>query len=97
MATKHASKRAARRRPVNLEVRAAEAHEVLVVGDFTEWTKNPLRLTQGEAGIWSTTLELPPGEYQYRLKIDGEWRDDPQANKRIPNAFGSQNCVLIVP
>jgi 1,4-alpha-glucan branching enzyme len=97
MASKHTSKRPAGRRPVRLEVLAAEAHEVFVSGDFTEWSEGQLRLTRDAEGVWSATLELSPGEYQYRLKIDGEWRDDPRAKKRVPNAFGSENCVLIVP
>lgn len=97
MATKHASRRQDRRRPVRLEVVAAQAHEVLVAGDFTTWSEDQLPLVRGEDGVWSATLELSPGEYQYRLKIDGEWRDDPRAKKRVPNAFGSENCVLVVP
>ena len=47
-------------------------------------------------GEWGAQLELPPGEYQYRLIVDGEWRDDPKGPKKVPNPFGTQNCVLIV-
>lgn len=97
MASKDPSKRPVRRRPVRLEVVAAGAQEVLVAGDFTAWSEDQLPLVRGEGGVWVATLELSPGEYQYRLKIDGEWRDDPGAKKRVPNAFGSENCVLIVP
>ncbi len=41
-------------------------------------------------------LELAPGEYQYRLIVDGEWRDHSEATRRVANSFGTQNCVLIV-
>jgi hypothetical protein len=41
-------------------------------------------------------LNLAPGEYQYRLLVDGEWKDHSEAKRRVPNAFGSENCVLTV-
>jgi hypothetical protein len=28
--------------------------------------------------------------------VDGEWRDDPNCTERVPNPFGSENCVLHV-
>ncbi|MBI3858582.1 MAG: hypothetical protein HY293_23090, partial [Planctomycetes bacterium] len=43
-----------------------------------------------------TALDLPPGEYEYRLIVDGVWRDHPGAAKRVPNPFGTENCVLVV-
>lgn len=72
------------------------AKEVVVTGDFTNWSKDGIRLRPGEAGEWSGVLELPPGHYRYRLLVDGEWRDHPEAESRVPNAFGSQDCCLVV-
>ena len=84
------------RKQVSIVVKAAEAREVVVVGDFNQWDEAGIRLTRSGDGEWKTTLSLDPGEYQYRLKIDGEWRDHPEAQKRVPNPFGSENCVLVV-
>lgn len=82
---------------VPFTVHAPGAHQVIVTGDFTGWTPEGLSLRKSAAGDWKTILALLPGEYQYRLIIDGQWCDDPQATHQIPNAYGSQNCVLRVP
>ena len=81
---------------VPLRVRAEGAREVVLTGDFTQWAKDKVRLTPASGGEWITSLELAPGEYQYRLIVDGEWRDHAEAAQRVPNSFGTQNCVLVV-
>ena len=47
-------------------------------------------------GRWRTVISLEPGEYQYRLLVDEEWKDHAEANRRVPNLFGTENCVLTV-
>ena len=84
------------RRQIQILVKAPQAREVAIVGDFSRWDEAGIRLSKSDGGEWRTTLMLDPGEYQYRLKIDGEWRDHPEAQKRVPNPFGSENCVLRV-
>jgi hypothetical protein len=81
---------------VPLKIKADGAKEVVLTGDFTQWAKDQIRLTPTAAGEWITVLELAPGEYQYRLIVDGEWRDHSEAPKKIGNPFGTQNCVLTV-
>jgi len=81
---------------VPLRVRAEGAKEVILTGDFTQWAKDKVRLTPAASGEWTAQLELAPGEYQYRLIVDGEWRDHAEAARRVPNTFGTQNCVLVV-
>jgi hypothetical protein len=81
---------------VPLKIKADGAREVVLTGDFTQWAKDQIRLTPTAGGEWITVLELAPGEYQYRLIVDGEWRDHSEASKKIGNPFGTQNCVLTV-
>jgi hypothetical protein len=81
---------------VPLRVKAVGAKEVVLTGDFTQWAKDKIRLTPATGGEWITVLELAPGEYQYRLIVDGEWRDHSEAARKIGNPFGTQNAVLIV-
>lgn len=81
---------------VNLVTRAENAKEVVVAGEFNNWSEEGIRLAADSNGEWRTTLKLPPGEYQYRLRVDGQWRDHPEAQKRVPNPFGTENCVLCV-
>jgi 1,4-alpha-glucan branching enzyme len=81
---------------VPFKTKAEGAKEVVLTGDFTNWAKDKIRLRPLGNGEWNTLLELPPGEYRYRLLIDGQWHDHAQAQKRVPNAFGSEDCILVV-
>lgn len=47
-------------------------------------------------GRWVKELTLPPGRYEYRFVIDGQWVDDPKATEFVSNPHGGQNAVLIV-
>lgn len=72
------------------------AKEVVLTGDFTGWAKDRIRLSRGPSGEWTGSVDLAPGEYQYRLLVDGQWRDDPDAKARVANSFGTENCVLTI-
>lgn len=73
------------------------AREVALAGDFNGWSPDAGRLAKKADGRWAVDLVLAPGEYQYRLVVDGEWRDHAEARRRVGNAFGTQNCILEVP
>ena|ERR1043166_3236621 len=73
---------------------APGASNVLLVGDFTHWQKNPVSLSKQTDGIWRVTISLAPGEHRYRFVVDGEWRDDPECQVKIANPFGSQDSVV---
>lgn len=83
-------------RSVTFDVVAPVAMYVEVTGDFTGWTKEGIRLRHQGDGGWRTVLRLEPGEYEYRLRINGEWKDHAEATRRVANAFGTENCVLEV-
>jgi len=72
---------------------APTAMSVLLVGDFTQWQQHSIPMKKEKNGIWTTTVELAPGEHNYRFIVDGEWRDDPNCTLRVPNPFGTQNMV----
>ena len=75
---------------------APEAQSVLLAGDFTGWQQAPVTLKKDKTGAWKKTLSLAPGKYEYRLLVDGQWRDDPQCPNHQPNQFGGHNCVCVV-
>jgi len=83
-------------RAIPIEVRVRGAQKVAITGDFLQWAPQGVPLSYDGREIWRTALDLPPGQYQYRLIVDGAWSDHPQAEKRVPNPFGSENCVLVV-
>jgi 1,4-alpha-glucan branching enzyme len=77
-------------------VRLPGAKKVAVTGEFSRWAKEGIALRNGSADKWETVLDLAPGRYEYRLIVDGDWRDDPGAKARVPNSFGTENCVLTI-
>lgn len=83
-------------RPVEIVVRRPDALRVRITGDFTQWSKEGSPLELDGEGCWSCVLKLPPGEYQYRLLVDGEWTDHEDAASSVENAFGTRNGILKV-
>jgi 1,4-alpha-glucan branching enzyme len=83
-------------RVVQFDVVDPVARHVEVTGDFTGWVEHGIRLRQQGNGGWRAALTLEPGEYQYRLRINGKWGDHLEATRRVANPFGSENCVLEV-
>lgn len=71
----------------------AEAQNVQLVGDFTNWQEQPIRLRKEADGVWQTTVRLPPGTHHYRFLVDGQWRDDPQCPVFVPNPYGGHDAV----
>ena len=82
---------------VTLVTRIAAAREVILTGDFTSWATDRVRMRKLKVDEWQADLRLAPGQYQYRLLVDGQWRDHAEAAQRTANPFGSQNCILSVP
>ncbi len=90
------AKQKTEKQKVTFSFSAPQAQSVAVLGDFTGWEQAPISLKKDKTGIWKKTVSLAPGSYQYRLKVDGQWQDDPQCRNRQPNQFGGQNCVCVV-
>lgn len=71
------------------------AREVYLVGEFNNWNPRADRMTKTKNGF-RRTLQLPPGEYQYKFLVDGQWHNDPSAARQVPNTFGTTNSVVRV-
>jgi 1,4-alpha-glucan branching enzyme len=85
-----------RARLVMLTYHIPDARSVSVAGDFCDWRTDCHPLNRDRNGLWTTAIALPPGRYEYRLVVDGEWRNDPNSVERTANKFGGENCVLHV-
>ena len=71
--------------------------EVHVAGDFNQWSPVATPMPLGAStGMRTVRLDLPPGEYQYRLVVDGRWRSDPYNRHVARNGHGEPNSVLTV-
>ena len=73
-----------------------EAKAVCVAGSFNGWRPAVSPMIHLGNGHWAKVLSLPPGRYEYRFVVDGQWVDDPAAKVFVPNPYGSQNAVLMV-
>jgi chromosome partitioning protein len=87
-------------REVVVRYRDSAANDVRIAGDFNGWVPDKgvrsLIESDGETRVWTKILRLPPGTYEYRYVVDGEWRDDPENPEREPSTVGSRNSVLVV-
>ena len=87
-------------REVAIRFSDRQAGDVRIAGDFNGWVpdKGVRSVIEAEDGsrVWTKILHLPPGTYQYRYVVDGEWREDPSNTKTAPSPTGRVNSVLVV-
>jgi hypothetical protein len=82
---------------VRLVVLQPDARTVNAVGDFNGWDPARTSLQQVSRGVWSVTLPLTPGRYEYMFVVDGQrWVSDPAAIEQSDDGFGARNAVLEV-
>ncbi|MCJ7752021.1 MAG: glycogen-binding domain-containing protein [Armatimonadetes bacterium] len=76
---------------------ARNAKDVRLVGDFTDWETKPIIMDRMKprSRTFGAVVDLPPGTYQYKFIVDGEWVEDPKADS-VPNDFGTGNSVITV-
>ena len=94
--SKEESKRKSSKRGVRFSLKSPNAKEVFLVGDFNNWDAraNPMKLD--EDGLWKIRLIIPPGRYEFKLLVDGKWREGTKKEQTVPNCSGTLNNVLIV-
>jgi len=89
--------RQAKPQTLRIEFHDEQAHEVCIAGSFNDWHPGVTPMIRLGGGQWAKELALPPGRYEYRLVVDGQWVCDPAAAEKVPNPFGGCNAVLTVP
>jgi len=69
---------------------------VALVGSLNNWDPAATPLTEVSEGVWSVSVPLLPGVYQYQFLVDGErWMTDPNAPQQ-PSDFGPPNSLVTV-
>jgi enterochelin esterase family protein len=80
-------------RRVTLRLRAPDAKEVAISGDFT---RKPMPLAKDEQGVWSITIDaLEPDIYSYTLRIDGLAVTDP-SNPLVKTGIRGSSSAFVV-
>ena len=86
-----------KRQKVTFSLKATNASEVILMGDFNGCNpkKHPMR--KDANGLWEKAVLIPPGKYEYKFLVDGHWKEDPlNEQKKCSNCYGTYNNVLNV-
>jgi 1,4-alpha-glucan branching enzyme len=54
----------------------ANASQVRLAGDFTQWQANAIAMRPEGNGWWVAKVRLDAGEYRFRYVADGHWYTD---------------------
>ncbi len=82
---------------VRFNLHAPSAKSVAISGSFNLWDLHGHALIGPDRrGVWSITLPLAPGRYEYAFIMDGAvWLPDPAA-PFLDDGFGGKNSILEV-
>lgn len=82
---------------VQFSVKAPDAKKVSIAGSFNRWDiEKDVLAGPDEAGIWSITIPLGEGRYEYLFVINGEkWLIDPHG-PFAADGLGGKNSVVFV-
>lgn len=81
---------------VAFAVRAPEAKEVYLVGDFNDWKLDSSSRMAQDNGAWKKKMGLMPGKYRYRFVIDGKWTEDSVNPNKAMNPYGTLDSLIEV-
>lgn len=70
------------------------ANEVFLTGSFAKWSTQFIMI-ETQKNQFEISLNLPPGEYEYKYIVDGEWKVD-DSRPLITNKKGEENNYLLV-
>lgn len=94
--TKGACKKSAEK-SVTFTVHADSGKQVFLAGSFNNWNPADKKMAEKKgSGLYSTTVKLAPGSYQYKFVIDGTWCQDPENADAVQNELGTLNSVINV-
>ena len=78
---------------------APSATSVNLAGEFNSWDPASLPMADEDGdGVWTVTLEVAPGRYDYKFVIDGgaSWEPDVGNPERVGDNHGGENSILVV-
>ena len=82
---------------VTFTVHAEAGQDVRLAGSFTDWETKAKKMTFKKAnGVYTATVKLAPGEYQYKFIIGDKWTTDDQNAEFVPNDKGTFNSKLVI-
>jgi 1,4-alpha-glucan branching enzyme len=78
-------------------IRAKPGSDVYVSGSFNHWNgKAKKMINQQGTDDYYITLMLPPGKYEYKFVVDGDYKIDSDCPNWVLNDYGSLNSLITV-
>lgn len=80
---------------VTFEFSRDNVSSVSLVAEFNDW--QPMEMTYSKKlKVFRAKVRLPKdSDFHFRYLLDeNEWENDAQADKYLPNAFGTENSVV---
>ena len=85
------------KKAVTFTVHAEKGKAVYLAGCFNNWSTTAKKMAyKAKEGLYAATVQLEPGEYQYKFIIDGTWCADPENASAVKNDQGTFNSIIVV-
>lgn len=69
---------------------------IALVGEFNDWDDDSTTMTEVSPGVWTVSLRLRPGVYEYQFILNGRQRVTDPTMPQTSSDFGSPNSVVTV-
>jgi len=80
---------------VTFTVHAEKGKAVYLAGEFNQWDPTAKKMAF-KNGVYTASVKLAAGTYQYKFVIDGAWCADPENAEAVPNDQGTFNSIITV-
>jgi hypothetical protein len=73
--------------------------KIFLAGNFNDWKPSDEKFLMKDEdgdGIYSITVKLAPGSYQYKYVMEGKWIQDTYAPEEAPDGYGGRNSKFEV-
>jgi len=70
-----------------------DARKVVLSGTFNLWDEKAFQMFKTETG-WELSLNIKPGEYEYKFIVDGKWIHDPNNLEKRMNEYDGYNSII---
>ena len=84
------------KKKVTFSLSAPGVKEVCLTGTFNDWDIKKHHMKKNNDGLWTKTVIIPPGTYEYKYFVGGEWWHDPANENVTYNEHGTLNSVITI-
>ena len=78
---------------VTFRYKNTSATSVYLVGSMNNWSKTANKMTKDSSGVWSVTLTLNPGVYEYKFLVNGSQKLDP--SNGVVGGYDNSSIVVV--